>query len=35
MNGVVWLAIGIVVGLIPFAVVIWLLMHPERWWPQR
>ena len=35
MDTLIWIAIGFVFGLIPFAIVIYLLTHPYLWWPRR
>lgn len=35
MSNLMWLALGIVFGLIPFALIIYFLMRPGLWWPRR
>jgi hypothetical protein len=30
-----YLILGFIAGLVPFAVILWCLWHPETWWPRR
>jgi len=35
MSWILWMVIGIAIGLVPFALVIYFLKRPELWWPRR
>lgn len=32
---IIGVGIGILIGLVPFAILLWVMSHPEFWWPRR